>query len=89
VNLDHTIKTTDEDVYETQTDRHIETDLILAETMTLIREQHKVKVKVDDLCTAVSYIICTSRAVYRVGNLQVRLTYIWNGAYGCPTYITC
>jgi hypothetical protein len=34
------------------------------------------KVKVGDLYTAVSYIRCTSRAVYIVGNLQVRLTYI-------------
>jgi hypothetical protein len=37
------------------------------------------KVKVSDLYTAVSYIRCTSRTVYSVGNLQVRLTYI---AYG-------
>jgi hypothetical protein len=35
----------------------------------------------------VFYFRCTSRVVYGVGNLQARLTYIWNSAYGCPTYI--
>jgi hypothetical protein len=40
VDIDHIMMTTDEDGHELQANRHVETDLTSADTMTLIREQH-------------------------------------------------